>query len=302
MLIRKNIFNNFKWLKEKDKSFIISADYDGLICASFLSHHLHWNLVGYYNMEKIWISADGLKQKNNLIWVDLDIVPKAGKTLGGHIVMLDHQIPKGFNTSCNPNILQKVSSDNFRNKYPLSTLNFLLWLFNVIVPSNNITKFLVLHSDATWLKYQKYTKNFSTWLSLLEHYNWGQLFNHIDSVEFEKKVDQEFYPLLIQIGAISGFSKLKSKHLNIKSREYQFNPDWDEDVILSLFDLYAQYLHWSPPLLPQIKRKIEGKKYSIPLNDVRKIGLSNFIKKNKVFSYTITSSKIIKYTVFDNIK
>ena len=101
---------------------------------------------------------------------------------------------------------------------------------------------------------------------------------------------------------MSGFSKLKSKHLNIKSREYQFNPDWDGDVILSLFDLFAQYLHWAPPLLPQITRKIKGKKYSIPLSDVRKIGLNNFIKKNKVFSYAITSSKIIKYTVFDNIK
>ena len=81
MIIRKNIFNNFKWLKKTKQSFIISADYDGLICAAFLSHHLDWNLVGYYNMEKIWISKQGLKEKNNLIWVDLDIVPKSGKTL-----------------------------------------------------------------------------------------------------------------------------------------------------------------------------------------------------------------------------
>ena len=34
MIIRKNIFNNFKWLNEQHKYFIISADYDGLICAS----------------------------------------------------------------------------------------------------------------------------------------------------------------------------------------------------------------------------------------------------------------------------
>ena len=35
------------------------------------------------------------------------------------------------------------------------------------------------------------------------------------TVDFEKRVDQEFYPLMIQIGAISGFSKLKSKHLHL---------------------------------------------------------------------------------------
>jgi len=302
MIIRKNIFNNFKWLKEANKSFIISADYDGLICASFLSHHLNWNLVGYYNMEKIWISQEGLAQKNNLIWVDLDIVPKTGKTLGGHIVSVDKQLPSGMKSSCNPNILNNISSDNFDKKYPLSTLSFLLWLFNISIPSTYAAKFLVLHSDSTWLKYQKYTKNFNNWIALLEGYDWPSLFKNIDSVDFEKKIDQEFYPLMIQMAASSGFSKLKSKHLHIKSREYQFNPDWDEDVILNLFDLFAQYLFWSPPPLPNISRKINGKKYSISIKDVEKKGLNNFIKKNKIFSYAITSPETMKYTIFETIK
>ena len=105
MIIRKNIFKKFQWLKDKNHSFIISADYDGLICSAFLSHFLDCNLVGYYNMEKIWISKEGLEQKKDLIWVDLDIVPKAGKTLGGHIVILDKQLPTGLKSSCNPNII-----------------------------------------------------------------------------------------------------------------------------------------------------------------------------------------------------
>ena len=58
---------------------IISADYDGLICASFLHHYLGWTLVGYYNMENIWISQKGLDNKKELIWVDLNILPKQGK-------------------------------------------------------------------------------------------------------------------------------------------------------------------------------------------------------------------------------
>ena len=36
---RNKLFNSFPWLKEKKLSMIVSADYDGLICASFLSHH-----------------------------------------------------------------------------------------------------------------------------------------------------------------------------------------------------------------------------------------------------------------------
>ena len=302
MLIRKNIFNNFKWLNEQHKYFIISADYDGLICASFLSHHLKWNLVGYYNMEKIWISQEGLEQKNNLIWVDLDIVPKSGKTLGGHIVSIDNQLPLGLKSSCNPNILNNISSDSFNKKYPLSTLSFLMWLFNISIPSSYAAKFLVLHSDSTWLKYQKYTANFSNWIALLADYDWPSLFRNIDTVDFEKTIDQEFYPMMIQMAASSGFSKLKSKHLHIKSREYKFNPDWDEDVILNLFDLFAQYLFWSPPQLPCIARKIKGKKHSVAIKDVKKKGLNNFIKENKIFSYTVTSPAIMKYTIFEKIK
>ena len=56
MISRKNILNKFKWLNDSNRHFIISANYDGLICAAFLSHYLNWKLVGYYNMEKIWIS------------------------------------------------------------------------------------------------------------------------------------------------------------------------------------------------------------------------------------------------------
>ena len=56
----------------------------------------------------------------------------------------------------------------------------------------------------------------------------------------------------------SGFSKLISKHLQIKSRECKFNPDWDEDVILKLFDLIGNTLNWTPPILPNISKIIPG--------------------------------------------
>ena len=108
--------------------------------------------------------------------------------------------------------------------------------------------------------------------------------------------------MLIQAGASSGFSKLISKHLAIKSREYKLNPDWDEDVILNLFDIIGKNLLWTPPQLPVLSKKIKGTKHLISIEKVKKIGIDNFIKKEKVFSYAITNSKTIKYTVFDNIE
>jgi len=302
MLIRKNIFKKFDWLKNKERPFIISADYDGLISSVFLSHFLKWNLVGYYNMEKIWISKEGINNKNELIWVDLNIVPKSGKSLGGHIAMIDKNLPVGLKTSCNPNILLKLTHNDLASKYPLSTISFLMWLYKIKVPTNKIAKFLILHSDSTWLKFQKYPQNFHNWTNLLEDYNWDDLLKNIDSVQYEQAIDQIFYPLIIHAGASSGFSKLTSKHLGIKSREYKLNPDWDEDVILNLFDIIGKNLLWTPPQLPVSLKKINGMKHLISIEKVKKIGINNFIKDKKIFSYAITNSKTIKYTVFDNIE
>ena len=129
-ILRKNIVSDYPRLKEKNKHFIISADYDGLICASFLNHYLNWNLVGYYNMQNLWLSNDAIKNKSDLIWVDLNILPIKGRTIGGHIVSIDGIVPKGFETSCNPNLLLNIDSNHFKKKFPFSTILFLMWILS----------------------------------------------------------------------------------------------------------------------------------------------------------------------------
>ena len=299
---RNTIFKNFSWLKNKNKFFIISADYDGLICASFLHHYLGWTLVGYYNMENIWISQKGLDNKKELIWVDLNIVPELGKSVGGQIANLDNNLPKGLNSSCNLNIINNVTYKNFKNKFPFSTLIFLLWLYNVKVKSSLMSKLFILHSDSSWVKIQRYNKNVNDWINLLSDYNWENLLYNIDSIDYEKAIDQKLYPYLMNIGASTGFSKLTSKHLNIQTRECRFNPDWDEDLILNLFELFSQFLDWDCPKIPTICSRINGEKNIIKLDVVLKQGLNGFILKNKVFSYAITSPSNLKYTIFNNLK
>ena len=299
---RNTIFKNFSWLKDKNKFFIISADYDGLICASFLHHYLGWTLVGYYNMENIWISQKGLDNKKELIWVDLNIVPELGKSVGGQIANLDNNLPKGLNSSCNLNIINNVTYKNFKNKFPFSTLIFLLWLYNVKVKSSLMSKLFILHSDSSWVKIQRYNKNVNDWINLLSDYNWENLLYNIDSIDYEKAIDQKLYPYLMNIGASTGFSKLTSKHLNIQTRECRFNPDWDEDLILNLFELFSQFLDWDCPTIPTICSRINGEKNIIKLDVVLKQGLNGFILKNKVFSYAITSPSNLKYTIFNNLK
>ena len=151
---RNKLFNSFPWLKEKKLSMIVSADYDGLISASFLHHHLNWKLEGYYDLSNIWISKSGIKKKKDLIWVDLNILPHQGRAIGGHIISFSENIPKGFESSCNPNIIAGITANNFNRKFPFSTLIYLLWLHRIEIKKTLLARLLVLHSDSAWLKLQ----------------------------------------------------------------------------------------------------------------------------------------------------
>ena len=115
-------------------------------------------------------------------------------------------------------------------------------------------------------------------------------------------MDQIIYPLLADMGALSGKSKLSGKNLGIKSRQFQFNPDWDEDVMFNLLGLFANDFKWTPPKLPKISRRIEGQRKKIKLSEVKKLGLKLFLKKNKVFSYTISSPEVFNYTSFGSVR
>ena len=294
----KQIFKDYPWLLKKKLPMIISSNYDGLICASFLHHYLDWNLVGYYNHESLWISEQAINQKKDIIWVDLNILPKQGKAIGGHIVSVDGFIPKGFETSCNPNILNRLTSYNFNSKFPFSTLIFLLWLYQVNIAKNDFSKLLILNSDAAWLKWQNYNNNCKKWVSKLPNFNWKELFNKVNTKTFDKQIDQLLYPELLSIGSLKSFGKLSSNFLNIKNREFIVNPDWDEDLILNFFQLIGKHLLWSNPKLPKIIKRVDGIKKKCLLSDVKKIGLNNFIDQKHIFSYAITSPRSFSYTTF----
>jgi len=296
---RDNIINKYPWIDEPNHQFIISADYDGLICASLLNHFKKWNLVGYYNLESIWLSDDALKNKNNIIWVDLNVIPKRGRSIGGHITSINNEIIPGFDTSCNPNMMAKINSSNFKNKFPLSTILLLLWIYNITIPKTLLAKMLVLHSDSSWLKAQHYKENFLWWINNLKGYRWEWFLNNIDSKTYERRIVDLLYPKINEIYATSGFSKLSSKHLNIKSMELKFNPKKDEDIIYNLFNLFATALKWTPPKPPKISTQVDGERYKISLKKVSDIGLKKFVEKNRIFSYAITSPDLFTYTTFN---
>jgi len=296
----KQIFKTYPWLKQKKLPMIISSSYDGLLCAALLKHHLDWELVGYYNHESLWISQQAIDNKKNIIWVDLNILPKQGKAIGGHIVSVDGFIPKGFKTSCNPNILDGLTAKSFHSKFPFSTLIFLIWLYKINCPADKMAQLLILNTDATWLKWQNYNQNCQNWISKFKDFNWDKLFSKVNCKTFDVSVDELLYPTLLSINSMKTFGKLKSNFLNIINKELIFNPDWDEDSIMELFQLVSNHISWEAPTLPHIIKRIDGIKQKCLLSEVKKTGLNQFIQNKNVFSYAITSPQYFSYTSFGN--
>jgi len=248
------------------------------------------------------VSDNAIKHKDDIIWVDLNILPKQGRAIGGHIVSIQDELPNGFQSSCNPNILAGLTSQEFHSKFPFSTLIYLMWLHNIPVRNDLFARLLVLQADATWLKIQHYPNNINTWKSYLTDYSWEQLFQRTNSALFDKRMDQFLYTKLKELGAYSGKGKLTSTHSKIRSMQYQCNPDWDEDVILALFQLIGNHLKWTPPTLPKISKRIDGIRNKVPLVEVKSVGLNEFIRTRKVFSYAIPSPRILNYTSFGYVK
>jgi hypothetical protein len=78
--------------------------------------------------------------------------------------------------------------------------------------------------------------------------------------------------------------------------------DWDEDIVLRLFDYFAEKLGWTPPSPPNICKRIDGIKSKAKLKSIKEKGINHFIENNKVFSYAITSNKTLSYTIFKKMK
>jgi len=295
---RNQILSTFPHLGEKQQPFIVSTHYDGLICAAFLHHYLDWQLAGFYDLTSLWLSKTALERKRELIWVDLNILPREGRSVGGQIVSPAGDLPPGFQSSCNPNILAGVTAREFSRKFPFSTILFLLWLHNTSIPQSFMARLLVLQADDVWLKAQHFPENFKRWQTMLPEYNWNRLFRNITSRNFEKQMAELLYPQLKAVRGCSRPGKLSGKHTGIRSRTVIFNPDWDEDVIWQFLQLFAEHLKWTPPPLPHIHQRLDGHRQKIPLAEVKKGGLIPFLRQHAVFSYAIPAPRTFNFTTF----
>lgn len=168
----EKIIKKYPWIVKKNQKCILSPDSDGLLCGLFMSHKLNWKIKGFYD-GKILIIEKGLSAED-CIFLDIEIFRKRIRSFGHHMLLYNNnEIPdnwENFNNCIQPNNIRNYDGlHNFRLKYPLATIHFLLCLvnqkYNVKLSKDAIAP--LFFTDGTYNVLFRYPENVLNWLNFL---------------------------------------------------------------------------------------------------------------------------------------
>ncbi len=310
---RDHFTQAYPWLvpHAEPETLIIGDDLDAALSAALYLHtHPRAQLVGLYRgYERIVCAADiPWEQALGAVWLDLDIYDARCRSLGHHIVRLaaGDRLP-GFASSCNLNEHYGRSvTQNFRQKYPLGTVHFLMWLYGVEIPARRDADLLLWLADSTYINGQtgRFRENVGAWLrgyfplpSLL------QTFAAIDTLPFEERM-RDFQARLSTQGFVPGAGQARSRHLGLSG--FQCQPVPEENPVLAMRKLLiyiANITGWRfnlrqieafrPPLQERV-----GTRRRLAVAALPSGGLDAFLARAQVFSYVFTHRDKLNYTTF----
>lgn len=308
MLISKvdNIFES-----KNISGMIIGNDLDALLSACLLKSLFGWDIIGIYDYQTLWFDSkyskdefiDNLKSENYLA-VDLDIYRNYLSSIGHHILSIqkDDVLPQHKN-SINPNLMFNITHQNFKQKYPMGTVHFLMCLLNEYPRFTRLGELLLWLVDSTFINAQthRFQDNVKNWL---ENYVQNRILRNgldeINSKSFEKDVLNIAFPELDKTGLIRGKGQVKSFHLKLQGYQCQWtDPNLSIKNIMSLLNIIKRNTGWEAPTLPESFHSIKGTRnnFRFTQQEESKDGfLRNFLAEKKVFSYVITNRYLINFT------
>lgn len=310
---KKNIISSFSPFENLHSisGMIIGNDLDALLAACLLNHKFGWNIVGVYDYEALWYDSTmshnefitNLKSQKYLA-IDLDIYRNYLPSIGHHILSIHPMdiLPQHENT-INPNLIRGITHEKFKQKYPMGTVHFLMWLLNEYPPVTRLGELLLWLADSTFINAQshRFQENVKDWLDnhvqnrILKH---G--FDEINSESFEKDVLNIAFPELNKTGLAKGKGQVKSLHLKLQGYQCQWlDPNRSRKNILSLLNIIKKNTGWELLKLPESFNEIKGNRNNFRFtkqDESKKEFLRNFLAEKKVFSYVITNRYLINYT------
>lgn len=176
------ICRKYPWIIERDHYCILSPDSDGLLCGLFMSNYLNWKVVGFYD-GKVSIINSKYAAKNP-IFLDIEIFRKEIRSMGHHMLLLNKKHKptewSNFDNCIQPNNLRNYDGkNNFRLKYPLASIHFLISIVafknrKIKIPESAIPP--LFFTDGVFNILFSYPENVLNWLHYMRiHEDWNPL-------------------------------------------------------------------------------------------------------------------------------
>jgi hypothetical protein len=168
----ESVLDQYGWIKESNQNCILSPDSDGLLCGLFMSHFLNWDIKGFYDGKVLVHDQD--TEIKDCIFLDIEIFRKDIRSCGQHMLLKNYnQIPSNwsnFENCLQPNLLRNYDQlHNFRLKYPMATIHFLMALlekrFDLQITKKAIPP--LYFTDGLFNVLFSYPENVLNWLEFL---------------------------------------------------------------------------------------------------------------------------------------
>jgi len=308
---RKQIIEQFSPFNHPNsvEGMIIGNDLDSLLSAALLKDVFGWNVVAVYDYRKLWYDPDCQFIKNLksgvYLAVDLDIYRHYIPSIGHHILQLtsdDHL--EQHDQTLNPNFIFGVDCRDFRAKYPLGTIHFLRWLFEMELERRG--ELLCWLADSAYINAQshRFRENVSNWL--YRFFDWPpfwEIFILLDSPDYEELLVREIGRTLDEILITPRPGQVKSRYKSLSGWQCQWSdPGAQAEQIGRIFKFIHELSGWRIPELPETYTCIEGQRKRITVAELLKDygSLDGFLDREHVFSYAFTHAQLLNYTQFSS--
>lgn len=302
------LLQKYPWIVEKKLNCVISPDADGMLCGLFMSHHLGWDVVGYYDNGKNLFIKKGVNVKE-CVFLDTEIYRKNIRSIGHHISLLrkdntDVDLSQ-YQNCINPNNMRgRTLREAFRYKYPIGTIHLLLCIVGHAQKVEHKEKsfFAILQADGAINRFvDRYSENLRDWLLYLGIDNPENILNKILQKETNLIDLNKEYVLYVQ-----RFVKNRADKIPISMRGEivassftNNNADFSKECI----DIIENYLKFLSGLTGWNFKKDKWAFGDLILHRFIKkivrpgVGTYNAAVKDKFLSLAITANDTMEYTI-----
>lgn len=168
----KEVTARYGWLLQRGMDCILSPDADGFACGLLMSHHLGWNIRGFYDGKVL--AFDNCVRPSDCVFLDIEIGRAGVRSVGQHMIRYDRaKHPPNWFEFDNCLSINELRNYDFKNlftlKYPFGTTHALIAILQDYVKIDLGPEHVapLLHIDGTFKVLFGYVENQLDWLDFL---------------------------------------------------------------------------------------------------------------------------------------